>query len=61
MSNKIIVPRVSNFFGETIKLDDFEKVETEPLGEGSYGKVFLYRHKFTGKEYAIKEFLLNRK
>lgn len=28
--------------------------EVRPLGEGGFGTVFLYVHKFTGREVAIK-------
>lgn len=32
---------------------DFDKIKD--LGKGSFGKVYLCKHKATGREYAIKQ------
>lgn len=49
-------PRVTEFFGRSLSLDDFEMIRK--LGKGTFGYVSLYRHIATGKEYAIKRIQL---
>ena len=45
-------PRVTEFFGESFSLADFQLINK--LGKGTFGQVSLYRHNVSGKEYAIK-------
>lgn len=58
MKKELAFPRVSYFFGDGLKLADFEFVRT--LGKGSYGHVGLYRHRASQRDYAIKKIQLSK-
>jgi serine/threonine protein kinase len=58
MKQELTFPRVSFFFGQELRLADFEFEKV--LGKGSFGQVGLYRHRTSGKEYAIKKIQLNK-
>lgn len=40
-------PRVTEFFGRTLSLNDFEFIKK--LGKGTFGHVSLYRHTESGR------------
>jgi serine/threonine protein kinase len=54
--NGLKFPRVTEYFGKELSLDDFEHIET--LGKGTFGHVALYMHRASGKEFAIKRIQL---
>ena len=53
---EIRFPRVTEYFGRKLSIDDFEFIEK--LGKGTFGFVSLYRHRSSQVNYAIKRIQL---
>ena len=60
MSNIIVTPDKINLIQKKCIIPDFKESEYKylrPIGEGSYGMIFLVKHIKTNKEYALKKIL----